>query len=342
MSRGLSSSIFNLATRCPVQNAVTDALLTASLSIRTGRPTPQRPVPRRNPQMTLRTLLLALILPLLSTSLFAAEPKGTTADESRRPQATQPTEQVRLFDGKSLDGFYSWMSDTQYEDPRNVFRVTDGMLHVTGNGLGGLLTEKEYRDYHCVLEYRWGPTTWANRVDRTKDSGFLIHAQGADGSYNNTWMPSIEVQIIEGGVGDFILVGGKDIAGKPVPIEATCEVARDRDNEVIWKDGGVRERFDENNRRRINWYGRDPDWKDEIGFRGQQDVESPGEAWTRIDTFAEGGHIRVYVNGVKVNEAFDSSPTFGRLQLQTELAELFVRRWELWPIGKGPVPAAAE
>ncbi len=287
----------------------------------------------------LRCLLCLGNVLLAAHFLSAAEPGGTTADASRREQATQPTEVIRLFDGKSLDGFYTWMKDTQYEDPRGVFRVTDGMLHVTGDGLGGLLTETEFRDYHCVLECKWGEKTWANRVKSTKDSGLLIHAQGADGSYGGIWMPSIEVQIIEGGFGDFILVSGQDTEGKDVPLAATCEVGRDRDGEMIWQDGHPRERFDENNRQRINWFGRDPDWADEIGFRGREDVESPDGEWTRIDTFAEGGHIRVYVNGVKVNEAFDCSPTFGRLQLQTELAEMFVRRWELWPIGEGPAPA---
>ena len=287
-------------------------------------------------------LLATLILATNSESVPADEPGGTTFDPARRPEATQPTEVIRLFDGESLDGFYTWMKDTQYEDPRQVFRVTDGILHVTGDGLGGLLTKTEYRDYHCVLEFKWGEKTWENRVERTKDSGLLIHAQGADGSYGGIWMPSIEVQIIEGGCGDFILVSGQDTTGKEVPLAVTCEVGRDRDGEVIWQDAHPRERFDENNRKRINWYGRDPDWEDVIGFRGREDVESPDGQWTRIDTFAEGGHIRVYVNGVKVNEAFDSSPTFGRLQLQTELAEVFVRRWELWPIGERPAPAKAE
>ncbi len=291
--------------------------------------------------MNIRPLVLTCLmnLVLLWSSLVAAEPGGTTVDDSRRETATQPQGVIKLFDGESLDGFYTWMKDTQYEDPRHVFRVTDGMLHVTGDGLGGLLTETEYRDYHCVLECKWGKKTWENRVERTKDSGLLIHAQGADGSYGGIWMPSIEVQIIEGGFGDFILVSGQDTAGHEVPLAVTCEVGRDRDDEVIWQDGAPRERFNENNRKRINWYGRDPDWTDDIGFRGREDVESPDGEWTRIDTFAEGGHIRVYVNGVKVNEAFDASPTFGRLQLQTELAEIFIRRWELWPIGEGPAPA---
>ena len=45
------------------------------------------------------------------------------------------------------------------------------------------------------------------------------------------------------------------------------------------------------------------------------------------------------VNGTLVNEGFDAYPTYGRIQLQTELAEVFIRRLELWPLGKGPKPA---
>ena len=155
-------------------------------------------------------------------------------------------------------------------------------------------------------------------------------------------MTSIEVQIIQGGCGDFILVGGKDDRGEPIPLSLTCAADRDRDGEVIWKKGGKRETFNLKNRHRINWYGRDPDWKDVIGFRGKHDIESPDGQWTRIDVICKGGHIQTYVNGTIVNEAFDSLTTYGRIQLQTELAETFVRRWELWPLGKGPKPTKAE
>ncbi len=261
---------------------------------------------------------------------------------AKRDRAIAPKDgPIVLFDGKSLDAFYTWLKDTKREDPRHVFRVTDGMIHVTGDGLGCLTTKKEYRDYHLVLEYRWGRRTWGARKDRTRDSGLLIHSVGADGGYHGTWMPSLEVQIIEGGVGDFILVAGNDEKGQPVPLSITCEVGRDRDGEVIWKKGGRRETFDLKNRKRVNWFGRDPDWKDVLGFRGRHDVESPGFLWTRLDVIADGGHVAVYVNGKQVNEAFDVVPNFGRLQLQSELAEIFVRKWELWPVGKGPKPAPA-
>lgn len=277
------------------------------------------------------TTLMGMLF--LSPTLLA----DTPTDQS----AVAPDGQIELFDG-DLDAFYSWLKDTQYEDPREVFRVTDGVLHVTGDGLGALVTNDRFRDYHCVLEFRWGERVWQTRTDRTRDSGLLIHSRKPDGAYNGTWMHSIEVQIIQGGCGDFILVNGNDEDGRPLPMSLTCEVGRDRDGEVIWQRGGPREMFNVENRRRINWFGRDPDWADVLDFRGEHDIESPGRQWTRFDVICDGDHVQTYVNGVLVNEAFDVEPASGRLQLQTELAELFVRRWELWPVGEGPDPAPAD
>jgi hypothetical protein len=248
---------------------------------------------------------------------------------------------IKLFDGKTLGDCYTYLKDTQREDPRRVFRVTDGKLHFTGEGLGSLITNQEYRDYHLVLEFKWGDQVFPPRTEKTKDSGLLIHSRGADGGYDGTWMPSIEVQIIEGGMGDYILVTGAGLDGQPTPISLTCEVDRDRDKEVIWKRGGKRETFDLKNRKRINWYGRDPDWADKLGFRGKQDIDRSQTEWTRFDVIADGGHIQNYVNGILVNEAFDVTPSSGRIQLQTELAEIYFRRWELYPIGQGPQPGPA-
>jgi hypothetical protein len=43
------------------------------------------------------------------------------------------------------------------------------------------------------------------------------------------------------------------------------------------------------------------------------------------------------LNGVKVNEGHKVIPASGKILLQTELAEVFVRRFELWPLDKLPV-----
>lgn len=273
--------------------------------------------------------LFPILMLLFAAPLAAAEP-------------IKPTEVIKLFDGKTLGDCYTYLQDTKYEDPRKVFRVTDGLLHITGDGLGSLTTNQEYANYHLVLEFKWGEKVWKNRTDKTKDSGLLIHSRGADGGYGGIWMPSIEVQIIEGGMGDYILVAGNDKDGQPVPLSLTCESARDRDGEVIWKKGGKRETFDLKNRKRINWFGRDPDWADKLGFRGKDDIDRAQTEWTRFDVICDGGHIQNYVNGTLVNEAFDAVPSAGRIQLQTELAEIFFRRWELYPVGKGPAPCPAK
>jgi hypothetical protein len=222
-----------------------------------------------------------------------------------------------------------------------VFTVTDGMIHISGDGYGCITTSKRYRDYHMIVEYKFGERTWHGREKSARDSGALVHSNGKDGGYDGSWMPSIEVQIIEGGVGDFIAVGGPDESGKRVPISLTCTVGPEKDaaKQAIYKPDGKRETF---TRGRVDWYGRDPNWKDQKGFRGKQDVESPYGKWTRIDVFCDGGHIETFVNGTKVNEAFDVSPREGRIQLQSELAEVFYRRWELWPLGQGSKPEPAK
>jgi hypothetical protein len=283
----------------------------------------------------------ALIVWLTSAIAFA---QNNSASPDGAPAISPQGDVIRLFDGKTLGDCYTWLKDAKREDPRKVFTVQEGLIQVSGDGLGAIVTNKRFRDYHLVLEYRWGERTWHERENSAKDSGLLINSNGVDGGYDGTWMPSIEVQIIQGGVGDFVPVPGKGHDGKPVPLSLTAHVARDRDDEVIWQPEGKRETFSikERTMRRINWYGRDPDWEDVKDFRGPQDKDSPGQEWTRIDVILDGGHVQTFVNGTKVNEAFDVFPAEGRLQLQSELAEIYFRRWELWPLGKGPKPAPAE
>jgi hypothetical protein len=95
-----------------------------------------------------------------------------------------PTERVRLFNGNDLGGFYTWLVDTKSEDPRHVFAVTNGMIRISGEGLGYLATEKGYRNYHLVAEFKWGKTNWhwGDRIGRARDSGIFLHAIGPDGN----------------------------------------------------------------------------------------------------------------------------------------------------------------
>ena len=183
----------------------------------------------------------------LSTMRSALSPLGprTQRPNPTSSEAISPKDDViRLFDGKTLGDCYTWLKDTKREDPRKVFSVTDGMMHISGDGLGGLVTNKRYRDYHLVLEYKFGDRTWHDRENSARDSGLLVHSNGNDGGYNGTWMPSIEVQIIEGGVGDFVPVAGagrRRQAGADYATRATS--AAIATTKSIWKADGPRETF---------------------------------------------------------------------------------------------------
>ena len=137
--------------------------------------------------------------------------------------AIRPGQTIRLFDGKSLAPFYTWLVDSHRDDPLRVFSVVDQVdgapaIRISGERWGGLVTRETYRDYRLVVEFRWGLATWGNRKDAARDSGVLIHGQGPDGNTgadgNGAWMRSVEAQVIEGGVGDFILVAGFDAEGR--------------------------------------------------------------------------------------------------------------------------------
>jgi len=274
----------------------------------------------------MRVLPLLLLLPLASSPGSGAE------------TALQPRETIRLFDGKSFAPFYTWLVDSHREDPLRVFTVVDQVdgapaIRISGERWGGLVTRETYRDYRLVVEFRWGLATWGERKNATRDSGVMIHGQGPDGNTgvdgNGPWMRSVEAQVIEGGVGDFILVDGVDAGGRKLVPRMTVRAGRDRDGEPVFDPQGKAREFEGD---RINWFGRDVDWQDRLGFRGRQDVESSYGEWTRLEVIADGDRVTNIVNGKVVNEGTRSSLTEGRILIQSEGAEIYFRRIDVEPL----------
>ncbi|WP_158545528.1 3-keto-disaccharide hydrolase [Bremerella cremea] len=275
---------------------------------------------------------------LLGVSLSLPFPLPALADSPvQEPgQAVIPTKVIPLIPDNDLSQWYTWLTDSGYEDPRHVFTVQpDGILRISGDGFGALTTKKEYANYLLIMEYRWGEKTWAPREQAAKDAGVLVHAQGIDGGYGwkdgqpGAWMPSFEFQIIEGGVGDLLVLSGRGKNGTQLNPSATVSVVRDRDGEPVWSSEGKPEVF---RKGRVNWLGRDPDWQDRLGFRGKNDVESPGQAWTRIECICRDDELTYRVNGKLVNHITDVQPRQGKILVQTEGAEWFIRKLELHPL----------
>ncbi|WP_345026180.1 DUF1080 domain-containing protein [Ravibacter arvi] len=238
----------------------------------------------------------------------------------------QKKKKIELFNGKNLDGWYTFLRTTgKNSDPKGVFTVSKGLIAITGEEYGCITTNEEYENYKLVVEFKWGEKTFAPRVDRARDNGVLIHSQGKDGGYGNVWMNSIECQIIEGGTGDFLVVGdGSE------NFAISCPVAPEKQNgSYIYQPGGQLATI---HKGRVNWLYRDPEWKDVIDFRGAKDVEKAVGKWNRMEVIAKGDNIDLYLNGVLVNQAVKVKPSKGRIQIQSEGAEMYVRKVELTPL----------
>ncbi|KAA0993439.1 3-keto-disaccharide hydrolase [Dyadobacter aurulentus] len=239
-------------------------------------------------------------------------------------QKKQP-EEIPLFDGNSLDGWYSFISKRGKDnDIKSVFSVKNGLIHVSGEEYGSIVTNNEYENYKLLLEFKWGEKTYAPRIDRARDSGLLVHSTGPDGGYRGIWMRSIECQIIEGGTGDLLVVGdGSD------SYAITATIAKKTGTANVFIPGGEPLTVHSG---RIDWFGRDPEWRDEKGFRGRNDLENPLGEWNTIECIARDDSVSIYLNGTLVNQATAVKPSRGRIQLQSEGAEMFVRKVSLFAL----------
>lgn len=211
---------------------------------------------------------------------------------------------VRLFNGTNLDGFDTFLRDKGLNnDPDQVFRVSDGVTHISGKAYGYIISKKEYENYHLSAEFKWGDQTHPPRKDLARDSGILFHVEGP----HQVWPKSIEFQIIEGRTGEVILVG---------------------DGASLTRDGETRTRG-QTKSTRFARYGQGP-WKGVVGFRSpENEVEKPHGEWNLLELIAEGDRVTFKVNGKVVNEGTGARPSRGRILFQSEGAELYFRNIEL-------------
>ena len=283
--------------------------------------------------MTLSTLDMKRYSLIAMMAALAASLAGCTTSDSRgASDAKANAATIRLFNGKDLGNFYTYLETNKFEDPGRVFSVVkeDGApaIRVSGEEFGGFVTRAEYENYRLLVEFKWGTQTWGRRFNKAMDSGILLHCNGPDGNYAGFWMASVECQIIEGGCGDLLMLEGKDAAGQTIKSLLTVEC--EQGGKEYWYHPGAAAIT--RGEGRFNWYGRDPQWQDVKGFRGQRDIESPAGKWTRIEVICDHGNITNLVNGQVVNIGTGSSLRKGKLLFQSEGAEIFYRRIELTPL----------
>jgi len=245
---------------------------------------------------------------------------------------------VPLFNGKDLSGFYTHLAGSgKNNDPKRVFRVTDGMLHITGEVNGGIISEQSYENYRLVAEYKWGETAWPPRDKGAMDCGLLLHCGKEDAVAVGLWPQSIQCQIYQGAVGDLVLLPGKDT------LTATVE-GEERNGVFQYVPGVAAQERQAGGTKRfeiIHHIDKDPEWKNEKGFHSANDATHPHDQWNRVEVVADGDTLTATVNGKLVNKMTNLGVTSGGTKaplarggigIQSESGEIFFRRLELLPL----------
>ena len=247
------------------------------------------------------------------TAFFSVE-KGVDIYKVRIPWVTN------LFNGKDFTGWTKCVLGRKPgEDPEEVFTVRNGVIRISGSEWGGISTDREYSDYHASLEFKWGAETYGKRKEKARDTGFLFHASGEEGSCKGRWLWSYEADIIEGGIGDFRIA-----APEGPGYRASCRVKTAGDCRIFDPKEGENVTIVKHEDGPFRWWGFDPDWRDVPGYRSKNEIAKPGE-WTLLEVIADGGAAEFYVNGTLVNRVTELSKTSGRIQLRSEGAEVFCR-----------------
>jgi len=231
---------------------------------------------------------------------------------------------VRLFNGRNLDGWYTWLKGSgKNSDPKGIFTVNDGILRVSGEDFGGITSDEEFENFEAVVEFKWSAKkTCGSKTGKARDSGFLFASNGADGGFS-VWMPSLEVNIMEGRIGDFWVVAKK---GEGFSISSTV---KDVGNFKVYNPDGTAYELDCNRAGAICRIGIDPDWKDVTGAPDKSGIEKPCGEWNTLVLSVNKGVVEVRLNGTLVNKSSNFSPRKGRIQIQSEGAEVFYRKIDI-------------
>ncbi|KQC00460.1 DUF1080 domain-containing protein [Pedobacter sp. Hv1] len=205
-------------------------------------------------------------------------------------------QQKSLFDGKSLKGWHADVPDMDKNaNAPNPFIVRNGLLVSLGDPRGHLITDAVYQNYRLEVEYRF--------AGKPGNCGVLVHASTPRALYG-MFPKSLEVQMQHQDAGDFWCIE-EDIT---VP-----DMEARRGPKANWGVNG-------NKLRRIK--------------NLTDGSEKPLGEWNTMVIECLNKTVKVWVNGVMVNEGYDCTVDKGQIALQAEGSEVEFKKLLLKPIKK--------
>ena len=281
-------------------------------------------------------MLRTVLAILLAAAAVAADP--APADPSG----------IQLFNGRDLDGWDSDLASAERgqpalghnNDPLKVISVVteDGepAIRVSGQVMGGLSTRREFGNYALRLEFKWGRKKWPPRENSVRDSGVLYHCVGKP-SLQTGWMQSAECQIEEQDCGDFWAVQGVRADADTIRMDMSDDLRRQFEVWAKRNEGKYPPFAYRKGAPRMTVHG--------DGLMKQGDAEKPTGQWNVVEIYCVGTTAVHVVNGKptmvlhnlrRPQDGRDVALDRGKIQLQSEGAEVFYRRLELRPLTEIP------
>ena len=214
---------------------------------------------------------------------------------------------VSLFNGKDFEGFDTLLEKHGINnDPGRVFQVEKGMLHISGQEFGGLVTQREFGNYYLRAEFKWGEKTYPPRLGKARDSGIQYNITGP----LKVWSRMMEFQINEGGTGDIWVVSGTGMTVGGKIYQSTASPGPDQ---YI----------------RIPHMGRGP-LVNVTGYRDPvDDLEKPHGQWNVLELVVDHDRVLYFVNGKLANAGTSAHPNQGKILFQCEGSEVFFRKMKI-------------
>lgn len=240
---------------------------------------------------------------ILSAALFAG-----FASTAAEPKKEKVSKVIHLLNGKDLNAFYTFIRNSDDRkvapvkdaDPHDVFTMKDGVLRVSGQHMGYLATKYPFKNYRLVAEFKWGEKTWDGK-HRGRDAGLFFNSTGED----RLFPKSLECQLLEGATGDLCIISG-----------ASLTVGGETKNDQRFERPGKGQ------------------WENKLGFRGPDEVEKPVGEWNEIVIVNRSGAVTLTVNGRVMHKGTKADPSAGKILIQSNNAELFYRKLDLYPLGE--------
>lgn len=283
--------------------------------------------------MNRKAIKIAVIAGVISIfiSSFSSE-KGWTSLLDKNLSKWEIYQSYRFHDG--YDGTVPVNANGEKIKPigynkneANLISVTmvnnEPVLRISGETYGCVFTKQEFQNYHLKLKMKWGTLKWEPRKNEPMDSGVLYHSQGECGNdYWHSWMQSEEMQVMEGGLGDYWCCGATGGRVKMRTPDDYMGIYDPNGTEYPMGVDGTRNGF----------------------VQHSGNFEIPGE-WNTIELICFGdksihivnGHVVMAISNLVYKDGDALKPlTKGKIQLQSEAAEVFYKDVEIMKLNRVP------